>query len=236
MDASASYYAGFILWTYDFFVLFVSNYFIWRCPTRSVLVPFWKRHIGENAHLDVGVGTGYYPAAAASHLAKTKNVTLFDLNPNTLATAERRLRHSGYPRLVDKVQQSIFHPLPESLRAKFDSISLCYVLHCLPGAFPEKASRVFANLATALAPGGVVYGATILGRNVHHNWPGRCLMWIYNDKGIFGNRDDSVDDLEKVLKSQFEDVEVQVVGVVALFTARKPFAKLGKAMSSAAIA
>ncbi|KAI0628296.1 S-adenosyl-L-methionine dependent methyltransferase [Trametes polyzona] len=222
LHASASVYTNFALWLYDLVVLAISNSFAWRCPTRSVLLPFFQEHIGEGAHLEVGVGTGYYPAASVARLSKIKLVTLLDLNPNTLAFARNRLLRAGYKGQVDTIEQSIFDPLPETMRAKYDSVALFYLFHCLPGAFPKKATDVFARVVPALAPGGVVYGATILGLDVAHNWLGSRLMNLYNKKGIFGNRGDSEGRLKEALESAFEEVELRVVGVVALFVGRKP--------------
>ncbi|KAI0928148.1 hypothetical protein AcW2_004254 [Taiwanofungus camphoratus] len=222
MDASAKVYSTTTLRLYDFIVLVASNSWAWRCPTGSTILPFFQKNLSENAHLDVGVGTGYYLAASASHLAKAKSITLLDLNPNTLVVAEKRLRNAGYKGSIDKVEQSVFDSIPEAFHSKFDSISLFYLFHCLPGTFPAKGFHVFANLGLALAPNGVLYGATILGQGVHHNWLGRQLMSIYNKKGIFGNSEDSMENLERALRAYFEKVEVRIVGVVALFEARNP--------------
>ncbi|KAI0350805.1 S-adenosyl-L-methionine dependent methyltransferase [Trametes cingulata] len=222
MDASATVYTKLALHLYDFVVLTFSNFFAWRCPTGSTLLPFYQQHIGENAHLEIGVGTGYYPAASIQKLSKVKLVTLLDLNPNTLAHAKLRLLNAGYKGQLETVEQSIFEPLPDSMRGKYDSVALFYLLHCLPGPLAKKAPEVFAHLTPVLAPGGVVYGATILGQGVSHNWLGRRLMALYNGKGIFGNTGDSEGTLRVVLQDMFEEYEIRVVGVVALFTARKP--------------
>jgi hypothetical protein len=45
-------------------------------------------------------------------------------------------------------------------------------------------------------------------------------MQIYNKKGIFSNADDDERGLERGLTSELKDVEIDVVGSVALFTAR----------------
>ncbi|KAI0744337.1 S-adenosyl-L-methionine dependent methyltransferase [Daedaleopsis nitida] len=228
MAASASIYTNLMLRFYDFIVLSFSNSFAWRCPTRSTLLPFYARHLGESAHLEIGVGTGYYPAAsaAAGALAKTKRVTLLDLNPNTLVYAQRRLAAAGYTGAVDVLEHDVFKPLGESMRASYDSVALVYVFHCLPGAFPDKARAVFTNVVPTLAPGGVVYGATILGDSddagVSHNWLGRRLVRTYNEKGMFGNKADTEKGLRAALDEVFEEWKVRVVGVVALFEARQP--------------
>ena len=223
IDPSARVYSRFNLRLYDLIVLVVSNPLAWRCSTSSVLLPFFHKHIGARAHLDVGVGTGYYPAKSARRLAETDNLTLLDLNAATLSTASTRVRQAGYKGTIDEVEHSVFNPLPAHLHGRFDAVSLFYLLHCLPGKMDEKGPQVFTNLAAALKPDGVLYGATILGKGpgVSHNWFGRRLMNLYNKKGIFGNAEDTLDDLRRALEARFEDVEVRQVGVVALFEAHR---------------
>jgi len=225
LDPSARFYSRLMLSLYDIWVLGITNFMIWRCPTSTVLLPFFHKNIGENAHLDVGVGTGYYLAASASQFAKTKNVTLLDLNPNTLDVASARLRKAGYKGTIDTVERSVFLPLPDSLHSKFDSISTFFLLHCLPGTFPAKASHVFSNLSVGLAPGGVLYGSTVLTHGVTHNWAGRLLLRFYNYVGAFGNTEDDAVNLERALKGCFEEVNFRLVGSVALFEGRKPIRK-----------
>ncbi|EIW52173.1 S-adenosyl-L-methionine dependent methyltransferase [Trametes versicolor FP-101664 SS1] len=222
MHPSASVYTNLALRLYDLVVLIISNTFAWRCPTRATQLPFYQKHIGEHAHLEIGVGTGYYPAASAARLSKLKRVTLLDLNANTLGFAQHRLVRAGYKGEVGAVEQSVFDALPQDLHAQYDSIALFYLFHCLPGSFPTKAKEVFARVVPALAPGGVVYGTTILGKDVRHNWFGGKLMGLYNGKGIFGNAGDSEEGLREALRDAFEEHDLRVEGVVALFSARKP--------------
>lgn len=219
---SAKVYTPFTLRLYDFVVLWFSNRYAWRCSTTDVLLPFFQAHVGTEAHLDVGVGTGYYLSHSIGVLRKTKRICLADLNSNTLRTAGDRLRGAGYKGDLDTIEHDVFRPLPTTAEETFDSISLFYLFHCLPGSFPKKAEEVISQLAPVLAPEGILYGATILGKGVSHNWIGRWLMGLYNKKGIFSNRDDSVEGLTAALEKYFEDVEVKVVGMVALFVAREP--------------
>ena len=223
MGTSAELYSNSpLLRIYDWLCLGLFNFWVWRCPTSSVLLPFFNKNITEGAHLDVAVGTGYYTAQSVGRLSKCKNVTLLDLSERALDVAEARLRAAGYEGTIDKLHQSATDPLPAPMHGKFDSISLFYMLHCIPGSFPPKASEVLATLAPGLAPGGVLYGATILGRHPNHTWLSRALLWLHNWKGWFGNENDEAVYLERALKGYFQEVDVQVVGVVALFEARKP--------------
>jgi SAM-dependent methyltransferase len=216
---SAAIYTPLILKLYDGWVLGVSNRFAWRCPTRAVLLPFFRRHIGSR-HMDVGVGTGFYLANAGLH--PDSEVTLLDLSISSLNAAKARIKHIK----TQSVRHDVTLPLPFPEHTVFDSISLFYLLHCLPGKFSEKRG-IIINLKRHLSPDGVVYGATILGEEANHNWFGRKLMKLYNRKGIFGNRDDTMRELKEMLESSFRSVDILRHGKVALFAARGDAAVCG---------
>lgn len=234
-EKSARIYVPWALKFYDFWVLLVSNNWAWRCPTKSVLAPFYQRHLeGSEYHLDVGAGTGYYPAKQLDPANKSsvgvKGITLLDINSHTLDAGSSRIKGVGYRGQVDTVNHNVFQPFDEGseLRRKFDSIALFYVLHCLPGKFPEKAESVARNLADGLAEDGLFYGSTILSVSrrgkepLYHNWFGRMLMNVYNNKGVFGNAQDEEEGLREGLEAVFEEVDIEVVGMVALFVCRRP--------------
>jgi SAM-dependent methyltransferase len=241
LHPSASIYTTLTLHIYDFLVLAFSNTYLWHCPTKSILLPFYITNAGPK-HLDIGVGTGYYASALISSLnpprpqdppsptnpqtdREIKELVLLDLNPSCLAQAERRI---AAPELVRCVVGDVFAPLPlrspaasgEHEPEKFDSISLFYLLHCLPGPCSSKCA-VFANVAPHLKDDGAVFGATILGvgAGVRHNWLGRRVMEGYNRRGIFGNRDDNAEEFVAALGKEFANVESKVVGAVLLFKA-----------------
>lgn len=211
-EAGAAVYSPLTLKLYDAWVLGVSNRFAWGCSTRQILQPFFDRNIGAR-HLDVGVGTGYYLANA--NLPDTTHVTLLDLNPSSLQAAKDRFGRAD----TQVLKHDVYAPLDASQHERYDSISLFYLLHCLPGTMADKA-QVFANLKPCLKSSGVLFGATILGDAVGHNGFGRKLMAVYNKKGIFGNRSDSVAGLRSALEQHFTHVNIEVEGKVALFSAK----------------
>lgn len=213
-EAGAAVYSPLTLKLYDAWVLGISNRFAWQCPTRDVLQPFFDRNVGAR-HLDVGVGTGYYLANAG--LPDTTQVTLLDLNPSSLEAAKQRFGRAD----TQTLQHDVFVPLGTEQHGRYDSISLFYLLHCLPGTMADKGA-VFANLKPCLKPDGVLFGATILGDAAGHNGFGRKLIEVYNKKGIFGNRSDTVEGLHSALALHFTDVHLEVVGKVALFSGRSP--------------
>ena len=98
---------------------------------------------------------------------------------------------------------------------------MIYLLHCMPGP-PKRKAAIFGNLKKNLKEGGLIFGATVLGKGVEHNWAGRLLMDFYNKKGILANREDDAEVFLKELKLHFEEVEARIEGVVLLFTAKRP--------------
>jgi hypothetical protein len=173
----------------------------------------YDRHLGER-HLDLGVGTGWYLDHAIWPVGQPA-IRLLALNENSLSIASRRLARYS-PR---RVRANVLDALPLG-DAQFESAAANYLLHCLPGPLESKAATLAANVAPFLGSGGVLFGSTILGRGVAHTRIGRRLMHLYNEKGIFSNAEDDEGDLERGLATGFKDVEIEVVGAVALFTAR----------------
>lgn len=212
VEAGAAVYNRATLLAYDLWVLGLSNRFAWHCPTALLLAHF-DRHVGGR-HLDIGVGTGYLLAHCRFPVSRPELV-LADLNPASLAAAAHRIR-----RLQPRTHRiNVLEPfaLPE---APFDSVSMNYLLHCLPGNLEEKAAAI-GNAAAQLRAGGVLFGATILGEGVRHNAFGRTLMRAYNRRGIFSNYGDSAVLLGDVLRRHLHDVEVRLEGKVALFAGRR---------------
>jgi len=210
--AGAAVYSPLTLALYDAWVLGISNRYAWRCPTNEVLLPFFRANVRAR-HLDIGVGTGYYLVKA--QLPADTQVTLLDLNPSSLEAAKRRIGRAH----TRTIQHDVMTPIPGEER--FDSISLFYLLHCLPGPLDAKAA-IFGNLKHNLQPCGVLFGATILGDEANHNGFGRKLMAVYNKKGIFGNRDDTQLGFEAHLREHFRDVTLKREGCVLLFRAAQP--------------
>lgn len=207
-EAGAAVYSSAVLRVYDWFVLGFSNRRLWRCPTREILA-LYDRFVSAD-HLDCGVGSGYFldrcrfPSAAP-------RLTLLDLSPTALAHCQRRLARYQ-PRTLP---HNVLEPLPEP--AAFGSISLSYLLHCVPGALRDKAV-IFDHLAAALAPGGAIFGATLLPEP-----PSRAARWLmdtYNRKQIFSNRDDTLEDLRHALEQRFDEVALTQHGCGVLFSAR----------------
>ncbi|HET6520842.1 MAG TPA: class I SAM-dependent methyltransferase [Geminicoccaceae bacterium] len=196
---------------YDLVVHGLSNHLAWRCPTRY-LVAHYERHVSAN-HLDVGVGTGLL-LDRCRFPARSPRLALLDANPHCLAAAARRLaRHRPEVHRAD-----VLAPLRLGV-PPFDSIGLSYVLHCLPGPMPAKAAAL-DHLLPLLKPGGVLFGATLLGRGVPRGRLARHLMAAYNARGFFANAEDDPEGLRTALRERFPESAVRVIGCAALFAAR----------------
>jgi SAM-dependent methyltransferase len=217
LDPSDAAYAGqevysrAFLWIYDPLILGFYGNVVWRCPTAR-LVEQYRQHVGHR-HLDIGPGTGYFLERA--RLPYDAQITLLDPNPDVLAHAARRLsdRHPS------AIQADVLKPLPLQPAERFDSAALNYVPHCLPGPPTRKAAAV-QHVAAVLNPGGVLFGATVLGETGPHTRLSRAVLHFVNSRRIFDNLSDTQDGLRDLLEASFATVEIDVIGSVAVFTAR----------------
>ncbi len=210
--AGAAVYSRFVLAVYDLEVLGLELPVVFGCPARKI-VELYDRNVSD-AHLDVGVGTGYFLDRCTFPVARP-TVHLLDLNPNCLARTARRIRR--YAPVAHR--WNVLEPFPEALPA-FGSIALSNLLHCLPGSMRDK-ERVFRNLRPLLRPGGVLFGVTVLGKGVDATGAlYRVANRAYNRKAIFSNLEDGAAELEAALARSFAAHTLEVVGAMAFFTAR----------------
>lgn len=211
VEAGQAVYSKSMLGIYDWFVLGFSNRLVWRCPSKHILA-LYDRHVTAN-HLDVGVGTGFFLDRCHFPNAHPR-LGLMDLNANCLDAAGRRLARYR----PEVYRANVLDPI--SLHtSRFDSISLTYLLHCLPGTIRTKAV-VLHHLKPLLNQGGVMFGATLLSGGVYRSWAAKQLMDFYNSKGIFTNDHDDLQALRDVLSEHFTTVSVEVEGCAALFSGR----------------
>ncbi|QUM77056.1 class I SAM-dependent methyltransferase [Moritella sp. 24] len=209
--AGQAVYSKNILSIYDIWVLGISNHLLWKCPTRRISQQFID--LTSDNHLDVGVGTGYY---LKKHLSPTtRRIALVDLNENSLASTSKAIEHFN----PEVYSRNVFEPLDLNCE-KFDTVSINYLLHCLPGEMSEKGIA-FSRVKDVMNDGGTVFGSTILGKGTPQSGLAKKLMAFYNEKGIFTNVNDDVNALSVALEASFTDVKIDIVGCVALFSGKK---------------
>lgn len=226
MDADDPVHAGqagytrLVLPFYDLLVTHYSLPLLWRCP-KSRIVELYDGNVGSR-HLDVGVASGYL-IDECRFPSTSPEITLMDLNPNSLRYAARRLRRYA-PRTH---RANVLEPwgLPP---ASFESVAMSNLLHCVPGTLRDK-QVAFEYARDALAPGGRLFGVTVLGLEADHSKRSRKGMERLNRKGVFSNLDDRREDLEAGLAAALPSYEVEVQGVIALFTATKGIDVQGEA-------
>ncbi|KAK9483505.1 hypothetical protein V1527DRAFT_472843 [Lipomyces starkeyi] len=212
--AGQAIYTKFVLRLYDFIVLTISNRWIWKCPT-PILINHYDHHLSAN-HLDVGVGTGYF-LDHGHYPITSPRIVLFDLNPNTLEyTTQRIARFAAESHVVN-----VLEPIAHKGLAKFDSVGINYLIHCLPGAGISDKSVVFDHLKGLMNDDGTLFGSTILSGDVPKSWMAKRTMAFYNGKGIFSNQYDGLGDLKMELEKRFREVEIEVFGCVAVFAASR---------------
>jgi 2-polyprenyl-3-methyl-5-hydroxy-6-metoxy-1,4-benzoquinol methylase len=197
---------------YDFVVLVVSNPLIWKYPTRDMREYFDE--LTTPNHLDVAVGTGYF-LDRLTQLKQFENLDLFDLNEECLASTKKRIARFN-PKTI---QGDVFKKEDTGKLGKYSSISVQYLLHCVPGSM-EKKSDIFKNLATHLEDDGILFGATILS-DQKKSFVAKKLMALYNKKGVFHNEEDSLVGLESALSAHLKIQTLEVKGCVASFVCKK---------------
>ncbi|HEX4306007.1 MAG TPA: class I SAM-dependent methyltransferase [Solirubrobacterales bacterium] len=206
------YTRGFLS-VYDAVVYGFNSPVPWRCPKARV-VAHYDANVSAR-HLDIGVGTGT-PLDACRFPVAAPEVTLMDLNPNSLAAASRRLaRYEPRTHRADVLEDLRLEP------GTYESVAMTHLLHCLPGAMADKGVA-FEHARRALTPGGTLFGVTILGKGVHLSPLARAAMALSNRRGILHNWDDGPAELDAALAAVFPARTVTVHGTVALFTARAP--------------
>jgi SAM-dependent methyltransferase len=211
IHAGQAVYTPKMLAIYDVLVLGLSNRWIWKCPTPRLLAHY-DRHVSNN-HLDVGVGTGYF-LDRCRFPTEAPRIALMDMNRDALQYAARRIARYEPETYVRNVLEPI-----DFDGAKFDSLGVNYLLHCLPGDMATKA-RAFDFLSPLMNPGAIVFGSTLLQGGVERSFAAQRLMAFYNSKGIFSNAQDDLETLTRELEKRFDAVSVETVGCAALFSAK----------------
>jgi SAM-dependent methyltransferase len=204
-------YTPFFLRIYDPVILGFFTPLVWRCPTTR-LVEGYRRSV-RPPHLDVGPGTGYFLERAG--IPDGSPVTLLDPNVHVLDHASRRLQRLD----ITTVEADVCKTLP--FGGPFGSAAMNGVIHCLPGPLSRKAEAI-ANVAAVLAPGGVLFGASIVGTSGHHTRVSRFLLESNNRRGVFDNLGDTENALREILGASFEKVDLETVGTMAIFAATDP--------------
>jgi SAM-dependent methyltransferase len=208
----AVYTRGFLS-AYDAFVYGFNHPVLWRC-SKARLVEHYDEHLSAR-HLDIGVATGVLLDAATFPVAAPE-VTLMDLNANSLAAASARIARYG-PRTHQANVLEDWRLEPGT----YESVAMTNLLHCLPGPMSAKGVA-FEHAHRALAPGGSLFGVTILGKDVDRSPLAAALLELSNARGILDNRGDGPAELDAALAAAFPQCEIRIRGLLALFAARKP--------------
>lgn len=209
-------YSPLFLRVYDLRVLWYNNRFVWRCPTAN-LGRLYSDNMSDD-HLDIGPGTGYH-LCHVRYPGDHPQVTLVDLNKNSLHTASRRLLRKRGIESVTCVG-SVLAPLP--VERRYRSVAASLLMHCVPGAWSDSKGAAFRHIADVTADDGVFFGATVLAHGVSQTRRSRAKIAKLNNCGIMHNQDDDLDGLVRALERAFASVSVRTVGAVSLWTARQP--------------
>lgn len=211
--AAEEIYTPWRLAIYDIWVLGIVSTWAWGCQISHYLIPLFRSNIGKK-HLDIGAGTGYYLRKA--QIPSSTELTIIDNEEAALNVAiTRSNRPDAHGILAD-----ILQPLP--VEEKFDSVSMYYLLHCLPAPVANKC-RIFSYLKNNMTADGVIHGANVLGRGVREDsWFAAFIRRGCLNHGVFHNKEDNAFEFERALRENFLQVETWVVGSIFIFRAARP--------------
>lgn len=205
-------YTRILLSAYDWMALGLHCRFIWQCSADHIL-KLYNQHISSN-HLDIGVGTGYFLDKCRFPMERPR-LALMDINTNSLAMAQKRLKHYS-PQIY---RCNILKPLHLEI-PRFDSIGMTHLLHCLPGNLEAK-EIVFQNILLLLNSDGVLFGSTFVYQGIKLNPLARQAFWWTNRLKFMSNKQDSPEALERILNKYFSRSHIELCGCDALFWAVK---------------
>jgi ubiquinone/menaquinone biosynthesis C-methylase UbiE len=209
--AGQAVYTRRFLSVYDSLVYGFNHPVLWRC-SKARLVEHYDANVSAR-HLDIGVGTGALLDAARFPVA-TPEITLMDLNPNSLAAASARLaRYAPRTHRANVLEDWRLEP------GTYESVAMTHLLHCLPGPMAAKGVA-FEHARRALTPDGTLFGVTILGNGIDISPLARAVIGLSNHRGILDNRGDGPAELDAALAAVFPRRTVRIHGTLALFTAR----------------
>lgn len=86
----------------------------------------------------------------------------------------------------------------------------------------EAKGAAIRNAASVLDTECVLFRATVLGLEARHTMAAGGFVRAANMQGGFDNLGDTHEGLDAILSASFDDVEIEVVGSLALFAARNP--------------
>ncbi|WP_211275492.1 class I SAM-dependent methyltransferase [Actinoplanes rectilineatus] len=208
VKAGSAVYGRGVLAIYDVWVLGIVCPLVWHC-SRARMLEQYDRHVG-NRHLDLGPGSGFY-LDHCTFPTDRPELTLVDLNDEVLRKTAGRLRRYRPAAL----RRDVLQPLNLG-DARFDSVGMNFLLHCIPGGFAHKGA-VFDNVVPYVTKGGRIFGSTVLSHGVEHGRLAPAKLTILNATKVMSNREDSLAGLDEALSSRFERYRIEVRGSVAMF-------------------
>ncbi|SUH71860.1 Uncharacterised protein [Nocardia africana] len=208
-------YTPALLAAYDLGVLGINNRFVWRCPTKH-LIALYNRNASAD-HLDIGPGTGWH-LVHTTWPTRLPRIALLDLSEDSLAFSARRLRDRGIT--PDIYVGSVLQSLPTD--RQYTSVAANLLMHCVPGHGWGSKGIAFEHIAAATADDGVFFGSTVLTGGVSHTLLSRGVAEAFNRIRVFHNQADDLPGLRQALEAAFEDVSIDTVGSMALWSARRP--------------
>jgi len=212
-DHGVRIYSRALLFIYDFLIYRILNPLVWRCDPKNYR-NLYQTGMSRN-HADIGVGTGYF-LNRCRFQPGTVRIGLFDLQQNSLDYCAHRLARFQPETYLRNAMVPMHIP-----GARFDSIGMGGILHCIPGDFSRKCA-VFDSIRPLMKAQTRVFGYTIVNQEIRKTWRSRGVYFLLQKLKVINGLHDAPSQLAAELNKRFRYSAVTVIGCIALFTAQDP--------------
>lgn len=145
-------------------------------------------------------------------------ITALDTNNESLVNLQKTLEGS-----FCKIKSKLFdiNNITEdslSFEKKFTSASLNFALDQIQGG-PEKIEEFLLKIKNLMSDGSIIFGLTTMGKGIEHKKKALQFIESKNNQGEWFNINYSTAELESILKNNFDQYGIIIMGSCVIFRA-----------------
>ena len=157
------------------------------------------------------------------------NLTLLDYDENPLRLAKNNLIKHGFDeQKIKTICTDILQLKPElfernGIKDAFDSISMSFLLHCVPGPMNEKFPTILNNLSCVIDEDTRLFGSCFCNPTEEMlnglSFLRRFIICNAQKSADVDNKNDKVEDVQQILNDHFHSSYTEQLGIVTVYQA-----------------
>lgn len=196
----------------------IANRYIWKCPSSTIHHHYFN-YI-KPRHLEIGAGNGYF-LEQCTKVTSDSTIGIMDIDANAIKQARLRLQKKHLTQLRSyQIRPSHFNDLGLCNETEYQSIGIHDVLHKIPGTLEYKLGNLLEAASIHKNEPLKVFGSLLLSDSESHSLLAKKLIRFYQNRNVFHNKYDSLPRLESTLSQYGTAINIEIVGSIALFSAR----------------